>query len=75
MRLETQTFVGAREALARRLREAREAKGLSQEVLADLAKCHRTYVGMLERRQGNPSLAVIAALAEALDVDVGNLLV
>ena len=74
MRQETQTFVGVREALSRRLREAREAKGLSQEALADLAGCHRTYVGMLERKQGNPSLSVIASIAEVLEVEVGLLL-
>ena len=74
MRPESQTFIVVRGKLAVRLHELRQERGLSQEELADLAGCHRTYVGMLERKLGNPSLAVIAALAEALNVDVPRLL-
>ena len=58
-----------------RLRELRIAKGWSQEDLADLSGCHRTYIGMLERRQGNPSLRVLAVIAEALGVPTSELLV
>lgn len=74
MRPQSRTFIAAREKLATRLRELRLERGLSQEELADIAGCDRTYVGMLERKLGNPSLAVIAALAEALDVDIPRLL-
>ena len=70
MSTEGQAFVRAKEALAARLRELREQRGLSQEALADLAGVHRTYVGMLERKLGNPSLAIIVALGDALDQDV-----
>ena len=38
------------------------------------AGVHRTYVEMLERGQGNPSLHVIAKLAVALGVGVWDLL-
>ena len=74
MRPGSQEFARVRRVLAVRLRQLREERGLSQEQLADRAGCHRTYVGMLERRQGNPSLAVVAALADALGVTVGELL-
>jgi transcriptional regulator with XRE-family HTH domain len=47
---------------------------MSQEALADLVECHPTYVGTLKRRQGSPSLAVVAVLADALNVEVGGLL-
>ena len=52
----------------------RQAKGLSQEALADQPGCHRTYVGMLERSLSNPSLHVLTNLAAALQVSVGSLL-
>ncbi len=73
MRPESKAFVRARDTLAAQLRKLREERGLSQEELADLAGCHRTYVGMLERKLGNPSLAVIGAIADALGVDVARL--
>lgn len=73
-RLESQEFDSVRGVVAVRLKELRLARGLSQEELADKAGCHRTYVGMLERRSGNPSLRVLAELATALDVPVVELL-
>ena len=74
MRLESPTFIVASEKLAVGLRELRQERGVSQEELADLAGCLRTYVGMLERKQVNPSLAILTALADALNVDVHRLL-
>ena len=73
-RLESQEFDEVRVAVAVRLRELRQARGLSQEALADQAGCHRTYVGMLERSLGNPSLHVLARIATALNVRVLDLL-
>ena len=61
--------------LGARIRELRQAKGLSQEELADQAGCHRTYIGMLERGQSNPSLAILFRVAGVLKVDVTELLV
>ena len=57
-----------------RIRQLRQAKRLSQEELADQAGCHRTYIGMLERGQGNPSLAILFRVAHALEVGVVDLL-
>lgn len=74
MRPESRTFLGAKARLAVRLRELRLERRLSQEQLADLAGCDRTYIGMLERRLGNPSLSVLCAVAEALGVEVNGLL-
>ena len=70
MRPEGSEFENARGIIAARIRELRLARGLSQEKLADLAGCDRTYVGMLERRQGNPSLRILVRIAEALAVPV-----
>jgi transcriptional regulator with XRE-family HTH domain len=51
-----------------RVRELRQARGISQEQLAELAGLHRTYVSSLERGQRNVSLENIHALARALGV-------
>lgn len=57
-----------------RVRELREARGLSQEKLAELAGLHRTYVSSLERGQRNVGLDNIHAIARALDVPPSELL-
>jgi len=72
-RLESSAFAQARATVAARMRESRRAQGLSQEELADRAGSHRTYIGMLERGEGNPSLSVLTSIAEALDIEVAEL--
>lgn len=64
----------ARTTLARNLRRLRARKGLSQEVLADLAGLHRTYVGSVERCERNISIDNIEKLATALGVRPCHLL-
>ena len=56
-----------------RVREHRQALGLSQEALADRSNMHWTFVGQVERGQRNLSLHNILKVAEALDVDPGVL--
>ena len=55
------------EAFAVQLRDLRKAAGLSQEQLAHLAGADRTFVGKLEQGKHQPSLAVVFALAHAVD--------
>jgi transcriptional regulator with XRE-family HTH domain len=57
----------------KRLRELREAKGLSQESLAHEAGLDRTYVSSVERGKRNISLENIERLANALGVRVKDL--
>lgn len=52
-----------------RLRELREAKGLSQQKLADEAGCHRFTVAKLERGEQEPAWPLVLALSKALGVD------
>lgn len=63
----------ARQAFAANLRRWREARGLSQEALASLAKLHRTYVGSVERAERNVSIDNMEKLAVALGVPLAEL--
>lgn len=58
-----------RELVARNLRRVRNAKGLSQEELADRADINRNYVGMLEREEHAATVDMLEKLAEVLEVD------
>lgn len=42
--------------IGQRIRNYRTQKGLSQEKLAELAGCHPTYIGQLERGEKNATL-------------------
>jgi len=64
----------ARELFAARLRQERLDKGLSQEALADLAGLHRTYVGSVERSERNISIDSMERLANAVGVELADLL-
>lgn len=60
-------------AFGARVRQARTAAGLSQEGLAHHAGLHRTYVSSVERGERNIALINIVLLAEALNIDAGEL--
>jgi transcriptional regulator with XRE-family HTH domain len=57
-----------------RVREIRKAKGLSQEELAHKANLHRTYIGMIERGEKNITLVNIEKIAQALEIEIEDLL-
>lgn len=48
--------------------------GLSQEELAERAGVHRTYIGMLERREKNVTIYNIERIAAALNTRPSRLL-
>ncbi len=56
-----------------RLRLARQARGLSQQQLAGMAKVTRQAVSAVESGQSDPSLRVALALAQALGMTVDEL--
>lgn len=64
----------ARTRISANLKRLRSARRLSQEQLAELADFHRTYVSQLERCVTNISIDGLERLAQALEVDVTDLL-
>lgn len=51
----------------------RQARGLTQEKLGELARLSYKFIGEIERGAGNPTLDSLARLATALDVSVADL--
>ena len=66
--------MSSREFLARNLRVLRNARGLSQEALADAAEIDRTYVSSLERKKYSASIDRLDKLAAQLGVETHVLL-
>jgi transcriptional regulator with XRE-family HTH domain len=56
------------------LRTRRQALGLSQEALAEVADCHRNFVGRLERGEQNPTVDMLVRFAKALQCSVTDII-
>ena len=63
-----------RNRLGQDLRALRKARGLSQERFALEHDIDRTYVSGIERGTRNPTVTVLGRLADALGVDIHELL-
>lgn len=73
----TRPFVDADQdllALGREVRRLREARGYSQEELADRSGLHRNYIGGIERGERNVGVKALFRLARALGLPVSKLL-
>lgn len=55
------------------MRELRRLNALSQEEFADIAGLDRSYTGAIERGEQNPSLWIIARIADALELSISEL--
>jgi len=60
-------------AFGRRVRTQRDAKGLSQEQLAEKADLDRTYISDIERGARNPGIKNVVRLARALGIPTAKL--
>ena len=59
--------------LGRRIRSLRNEKKWTLEVLGELAATNQKHIGEIERGQQNASFAVLVKIAEALGVDLPEL--
>lgn len=67
-------FQTARERFARNLRDWRVKRGMSQEALSESAGLSRVYISRVENCVDTVSLDNIEKLAEALKIDLIDLL-
>ena len=65
---------GLSEKIGERLKEIRKLRGFSQERLAEKVDISPRYLSRLEVGQKTPSIDTLARLAEALEVQVWELL-
>ncbi len=69
---------GLREAIAanvvRLLREEREKRGLSMNVVAQRAGLSHSIVSLVERDLRNPTLDTLLRIAEAIEIDLGEII-
>jgi transcriptional regulator with XRE-family HTH domain len=63
-----------KETMARNLRRVRHDKKLTQEELADRAGLSMRYIGAIERGDVSPSVIVLGQIADALEIEPGELL-
>ena len=57
----------------KKVQEERLKCGFSQERLGELAKVHRTYIGMIERGERNITLTSMEKISKALKIDIRDL--
>ena len=62
-----------RRQVGRNLKRIRKERGWSQEELAFESGLHRTYISGIERGARNPTIVIMARLAETLRVPVDQL--
>src|SRR5689334_25417633 len=61
-------------ALGRELRRSRAKRGMTRRQLAHTSRTSERYLAQIESGTGNPSVTVLRAIAQALDVPVAELL-
>jgi len=60
--------------VVRLLREEREKRGLSMNVVAQRSGLSHSIVSLIERDLRNPTLDTLLRIAEAIDIDLGEIL-
>ncbi len=59
--------------IGQRIRNYRNQLGFSQEKLAELAGCHPTYIGQIERGEKNATIESIERITSALNISLSKL--
>ena len=60
--------------VARILREERERRGLSVNVLSQRAGLSRTMISYVEREDRHPTLDTLVRITEALEIDIAEVI-
>lgn len=60
--------------IASNIKKYRKEKGISQENLANIASIDRTYMTDIENAKRNLSIKVLEKIANALEIDIKQLL-
>jgi len=63
-----------RKQMGTRIRAIRNAKGLTQQKLADIASLDYRYIGALERGERNSSIDTLEKVLTALNVSISELM-
>lgn len=56
------------------IKKARQAKHLTQEMLAEMVNCNTSHISNIENNHTKVSLNVLLAIANVLDTSIDNLL-
>ena len=59
--------------LGQRIRSYRLKNNLSQEQLSELANCHPTYIGQIERGEKNATVESVLRISSALNISLSEL--
>lgn len=62
------------EKFGQKMQKTRQASGVTQEELAARLGMHRTYIGLIERGERNPTIRTLYKIAKALKVPASDLL-
>ncbi|HZF02662.1 MAG TPA: helix-turn-helix transcriptional regulator [Methylomirabilota bacterium] len=57
------------------VKKHREKRKLSRAALAELSGLHQTYIGLLERGERSPNLDTAKAIAKALRISLGKMII
>lgn len=57
-----------------RVKQLRQAEGLTQEQFAAKCGLHKNYIGMVERGERNPSLINIEIIAKSFNISISDLM-
>lgn len=60
--------------LGLQIKRARQAKNLTQEMLAEMVNCNTSHISNIENNHTKVSLNVLLAIANVLDTSIDNLL-
>jgi transcriptional regulator with XRE-family HTH domain len=64
----------AKQTFSQNIGLVRRVKNLSQETIGEMAELHRTYIGQIERGEVSPTLDAAERLAQALGVQLWEVL-